>query len=202
MLVEDEHMAMVLKKVQLVKEHKMLLCLAGDRIPVSIEDLQHTAADMYDLTIEKYEVTFDGDFVRGMMERYHDNRVRILVRADQPTNMKRFVAAKEIAHVVIDEKEDWAPDGATTIDQAIREANLPDHEAAAAAVQSELLAQMAAVELLVPWEFREADKHAVTTGKLTKRNLASHYGVPEVVIGWSFMQYDLLKEIWETANGG
>jgi hypothetical protein len=116
MLVSSEKLAVVFQKVKQVKEHTDLYCLVPDNIPVSIEELQHVVSDMYGLNIEKTEVAFQAEFIRGMLERYEDGRNRILIKADQSKDMKRLATAKELSQLVIDEAEDWSPKGADTID--------------------------------------------------------------------------------------
>jgi Zn-dependent peptidase ImmA (M78 family) len=70
-----------------------------------VEDIQWVIQSMYDRTIEKYQVPFEGTFPNGLMERY-ENNIKIYIKKNIDEDHKQFAAVKELCHVIIDETED------------------------------------------------------------------------------------------------
>jgi hypothetical protein len=158
MLLHTAKIETVYRKIKQIKEHMASYCLASDRAKLSIEDLKWTISDMYELKIIIKEVAFEGEHLRGMVERYADH-ARILLRANQPEDWLRFIAAKELCQLAIDEKEDWSPRGHETIIGMRFEASLDygnsgkeeeTRKIADRKVQSEKLAEIAAIEMMYP----------------------------------------------------
>jgi hypothetical protein len=210
MIVETARIEATFRKVKQIKEYMQQYCIAPDRTKLSIEDLQWSVSEMYDIKIEKREVLFEGDHVRGLVERYAD-RARILVRAGQGEEWMRFTAAKELCHLAIDEKEDWSPRGHETIQSLLIEERLDlvgDPEAqkarkmADSRAQSEKLAEIAASELMYPHHFRESDIQAIADGKTTISALAMHFHAPSYIIGSAHHpnRMHIAKIGWEMAN--
>ena len=184
MLISSEKAVWVYKKVAAVQEHIRTHTVAGNRIRLHVEDLQKCICDMYGLTIEKKEVSFAGDFVRGMVERYADNRAIIYIRADQSADWKRFVATKELCHVLIDQPEDWSAVGTQTIEALVYEASIQSHQLAPMAAQSEMMALVAAVELVYPYSDRVADRQRrQAMPAISISRIALQHGVPQWAIG-------------------
>jgi len=211
MIVQTAKIEATFRKVKQIKEYMQQYCIAPDRSKLSVEDLQRCVSDMYSVKIEKREVLFEGEYLRGLVERYRD-RARILIRAGQGEEWMRFTAAKELCHLAIDEKEDWSPRGHETIQSLLIEERL-DNEGDAAALkarkladsraQSEKLAEIAAGELMYPHEFRENDIKAIADGKTTLKALAVHFHVPAYVIGVSHHpnRIHIANLGWELASG-
>jgi hypothetical protein len=57
-----------------------------------------------------------------------------------------------------------------------------DGDEIVAPVQSEVLATLAAFEILYPFEFRLADLNNVEDGNMTHASLAMHYEIPEFAV--------------------
>lgn len=197
------------RKVQQIQEHMDMCCLAPDRAKLSIEDLQWAIGDMYAIAIEKIEVAFEGSFVRGMMERY-EKRARILIRKDQEEDWIRFACVKELCQVAISEKEDWSVEGASTLEALLYEVYLDRHgdeeetskppkKMAAHPIQSEKLAEIAAIELMYPFKYRAVDIDAVAANKITHRALAVHFHAPEFVIGTALSagHHKIATQMWK-----
>jgi Zn-dependent peptidase ImmA (M78 family) len=173
----------VFRKVRQLKEHKELYCLDPKRIPVSVSDLTRVIADMYDLKIEVFEVVFTGDRLRSLVERYKDNHAIIYVKHDLTPEVQRFSVTKELMHLAIDEPEDWSPAGVATLQSFFTEMSIAngDHLAEARA-QSEALAEIAAIEILYPYEFRADDAAAIASRKTTWAKLSLHYELPRYIV--------------------
>src|SRR5690349_19675855 len=126
-IITTQRVEAVYRKVKHIKEHMRQYCIAPDRAKLSVEDLQWCISDMYGLVIEKKEVAFEGEYLRGMVERYQQ-RARILIRAGQGEEVMRFTAVKELCHLALDEAEDWSPRGHETIESLLIEEHLDQTE--------------------------------------------------------------------------
>lgn len=198
MIVSRDLAINVFKKVKHIREEYRQTVLAGDANVISIEDLQWVVERMYDLKIEKRLVPFVGEFIRGMVERWAD-RLLVSVRAGQSVEYTRFTAVKEICHGVIDEKEDWSTHGTETLSDVLNE-NLTSKptEMAARATQSELFAELAAVELLYPYDCRVADKQKLELGTTTIVKIATYHKLPAAVVTRALSKghFDFAEMIW------
>jgi Zn-dependent peptidase ImmA (M78 family) len=201
-MITFDRLKVVLQKVRNIQEHQKLMCLDGDRIPVSIEDLQYVVKDMYGFTkIEKFDVAFAAEFTRGMLERYADKTAKIYIRKDQSDDWKRYIAAKELCHLVIDEPEDFSPDGHSTIQHLIA-TKIPtknNGNEKSNDVDSEWLAEFAAREILYPYPMRKNDIELLKSNKQTQTSLALHYEIPEYAIGVVLQEHYMtgVSAVWE-----
>lgn len=207
MLVDGAKVVMTFKKVKQIQEQMREYCIAPDRAKLSVEDLQRVISTMYSLQIEKREVAFEGSYVRGVVERY-PGRARILIRKDQEEDWLRYTAVKELCQVAICEKEDWSVEGTTTLENLLDEARLDkvmeekDRQQPPHPTQSEKLAEVAAIELMYPFIYRDADLAAIAAKKTTYRAIAVHFAAPEFVIGWalSARHHAMATEFWKTGD--
>jgi hypothetical protein len=151
---------------------------------VSVEDIQWAIEEKYGLKITLELIDFPGVHIRGMMERYQSGQANVFVRKNQASDVvvngywHRFIAVKEMAHLAIDEKEDWSVDGAETIEDLIDEHEMDRGSPPRDGIQSEVLAEIAAIELLYPWEYRQND---IDSGK-TPLELSNIHKVPLYVV--------------------
>lgn len=172
------------RKVKEIQEFVRTYCLAPQGIKVSVEDIQWAIEQKYGLKITKELIDFPGNYIRGMLERYQDGSAHVFIREKQDEDPKangywhRFIAVKEMAHLAIDEKEDWSTDGAETLDELIKEHEIDRGSPPRDGIQSEVLAEIAAIELLYPMEFRQADIEKGTPHS----ELAATHEVPQYVI--------------------
>jgi len=210
MIVETAKIEATFRKVKQIKEYMQEYCIAPNRAKLSVEDLQRCISEMYNIEIEKREVLFEGDYLRGLVERY-EGRARILIRAGQGEEWMRFTATKELCHLAIDQVEDWSPRGHETIQALLIEERLDQDEndaaqkarkLADARAQSEKLAEIAAGELMYPHEFREGDIKDIASGKTTLKALAMHFHVPTYIIGVAHHpdRIRIAKLGWELTN--
>jgi hypothetical protein len=104
-----------------------------------------------------------------------------------------------MVHLAIDTPEDWCAEGTETIEELIREHAFGGLEVAREEIQSETLAEVAAIELLYPFEFRAAD----LASQESLSALSVRYQIPEYAIGRalapSYMK--LATELWTKVGG-
>lgn len=171
----------VFEKAAQVRDDVKAYCLAPDRPDMPIEELKRVIADMYKLKIEVKEVPWEIRSVRGLLLRYAD-RSMIYVGRNQSEDWKRFTAAKELCHIVNDQSEDWSPRGADTLRELLTEFSIDNTDEADKAAQSEMFAELAAVELLYPYDVRLSDLAKLGSGELTITKIASHHRIPAVLV--------------------
>lgn len=183
----------VFRKVAQVRAEMDEYLLSNGTIPVPIEDLQSVVIRMYEYEIDKIEVFVErgrGQYVRAMLLIYNVTDVRralIMVVAGQSEPWKRFAAAKELCHLVIDETEDWSHEGTNTLEALLTTyqidlVNGGTHLAEGKQVLSEVLAEIAATEVLYPRECRAADIQALSAGQTTLAALEARYKIPRAMI--------------------
>lgn len=200
MLLDDEKLTATLNKVRVIREHMATgHCEPGPVLKVM--DLHWAVGDAYDLTIEMLEVSFDGQHFRGKVERYSGQRARILVRVPQPPEFMRFVAVKELCHLMNDEQDDWSALGAETISNLLREWELCQADGVglqspADSLQSEYLAEIGAIELMYPFEYREADVQKLANGETTIAKIALEHEAPAYAIEQALAHHETFKAFW------
>ena len=151
--------------------------VTGDKGPrVSIENLQRVVERLTRKLIKMDLVEFDGDRIRAELERY-DDHFEIHVRQGQSEDWYRIVAVKEFWHALSDVEEDYSTDGVQTIRELVKYKGGFNWEALSAEARSEKLAELFALELLYPLEYRlddlEAHKGGASIEEISKKR-----GVP------------------------
>lgn len=150
---------------------------AGGR--VSVENIEKAVSIITDLRVEKYLVDFEAEAVRGAFERYPDH-VKIYVRQNQPPVWVRFTVVKELSHALCDVPDTFSIDAVRTIQGLMDHQSFIPNEAMGEEVQSERIAELMAMELLYPFEFRDGDIEARKLGSETVRTLSNKRGIPGV----------------------
>ncbi|MGN6364434.1 hypothetical protein [Asticcacaulis taihuensis] len=98
------------------------------------------------------DVSFDGPHIGSRIERYED-RVEIAVRSDQDDAWKRFCTIKELVHLLVDGADDCSPYGHHRIEEMLDVGLVglaSGNNASGRPTQSELLGEVAAVEIMYP----------------------------------------------------
>lgn len=197
MLLDAKKAVEVFQKIKQIQDEYATYVLGGATNYISIEDLQAVIESMYGIKITKKEVAYDGEFLRGLIERYDDNAI-IRVRAGMADDNKRFTAVKEMCHVVIDEEEDWSVNGVETIKDLIVEYSVQNDEQPQKATQSEVFAEIAATELLYPFDNREADARKLAANETTHTAIATYHKMPVYTIQRAHAEWykNMAGEVW------
>jgi hypothetical protein len=168
-------------------------------IPVSVYRIKGYIEDVLKIEFEAFDkAAWPSKFIYGRVHRYEQEGrkwAKIFVSESLNACWTRFVACKELAHLLIDTKdEDCTHDPITLIGGLIS----PIPTTIEADVKSEWLAHMAAVELLVPWPRRNLITEMIGTGK-NNYEIACTFKVPEKIIEWwrSDAYQALAKKAWE-----
>jgi len=191
------------RKLSEVARHGNLDCVQQNRIPVSVEDVITVTAEVTGYSIEKYLVDFEGRHVRGEIEKYKkEKRAVIYIRKEQDEADRRFATVKEAMQLIIDEQEDCNPYGEQTIDALVADAYFGpgdgNKEPADEHLQSEMIAEWAALEVMYPYEVRLVDEQSIKGGETSINALALNYELPaEIVAKALHSRYmAIASEVW------
>lgn len=163
---------------------------------VRVENLQHVIERMTRTKVEKYSVPFDGTIIRGLYERYTD-RVVIYIRKGQSLEWVRYTIVKELCHLLNDQQSEFSPKGEDTIKELVKFAGLAPGDGMSDVMQSERLAEITALELVYPLEFREQDRSALQNGS-TFADIARKRQVPSAWVqrGTTAAYIESCKTYW------
>jgi hypothetical protein len=206
MQLDPDKVIAVLQKVRVVREHLAKNCQKPQNHLLSIMDLHWAVEDIYNLKIEMWEVSYEATYSQGTVERYASDRARIFIRSDQTDFDRRFTTVKELSHIIIDEKDDWSIHGVDTIKGLVTEwrFTIEDQSAKgspAKPLQSELLAVLAAIELMYPFEFRATDIDKLNHNLTSIAKIALTHESPEHCIEDALRQHDQIASYWLRAGG-
>lgn len=173
---------------------------------LSVMNLHWAVQDIYGLKVEMFEVSFKAEFVGGNSERYDGVRARILVNSNLRHELKRFVAVKELCHLMNDEEDEWSTMGVETIRGLMKERELSrnngdGHPEPSPALQSEMLAMVGAIELIYPYEFRDADMAKLAAEETTIARIALEHEAPAHIIEQALEHHAFFTESWDAIEG-
>lgn len=177
-------------------DHYYWMHTEGDDGKVSVENIQKIIELLTETKIEKVEVNYESRFHRAFIERFDDGKLcKVYVMAQETPSWKRFSAVKEMCHVLIDKSGDFQPDPCKTI-RHLKDGVIFDDESAPE-TDSEGLAEIIAMELIYPLDYRRADLKALDEGQ-TLEEIAKARDVPSkyVSLGTSKRWFESCVEIW------
>lgn len=191
-----------------VREQYDLYCLNADEVPKSVDDYLHVISEYSEHEIFTHDVPWDSKRIRGTMLREEGVgniyfAERIGTDPDHPERgitecEQRFIAIKEAAHLVIDDDDSYTELVLKLVDDLVMntEKSLEKYPESS---QSEWWAIVFAMELLFPWEDRQAHLEAVIAGSSTFYDVAKKYMIPERQVIWilSANAHPALQEIHE-----
>ncbi len=130
---------------------------AIDSTHMSLKELADHVTKLCGVEVEFRQVDVETDHIFGHIEVYDNGkRAVIYVVKNISDRFKHAVIAKELCQLLLDNQEDWQPDGKDTLQKLV----VPIVEIDAAenvAVRSEQLAERLSWELLYPLELRRKD---------------------------------------------
>lgn len=155
---------------------------AGDtsKIPISIDQLHQTVSRLSEYSIDLKLVSFEAHYIYGRCEKYEGRRAVIDIKYDLPKDWRRFVTAKELMHLMIDEDEDMSPYGDQTLEKLVQDGHIGviSTNGSELPSQSELIAEVAAIELLYPIQLRLDDLKETASQMVNHKKTAITYGIP------------------------
>ena len=201
MLIDSEQIKRILNKVRVAREHLEASWPPHDACVLSVMDFHWAVQDIYGIEIEMLKVSFAAEHLRGKVERNAGKPSRVLVRAQQTPEFLRFVAVKELCHLMIDEEDDWSAIGVDTIKGLLKEWELSGqngtgHTDPSDPLKSEMLAEIAAIEMMYPREFRADDIEKIRAKDTTIQKVALDHDLPPYAIEQAHRHHDILEHCW------
>lgn len=145
--------------------------------------------------VKIFRVDYRQNFILGRFQMYGD-KADILISIDENNCWSRYVAAKEMSHIIIDKtQESMTTDIARTITWILKQGMDTNIHAS---LDSEHIAAQFAAELLVPYYI---SKPMLENPDLTSYQIAAHFGVPERIIdtfrdpGYSELRDEAYRDI-------
>lgn len=202
MLIESHEIRRVLNKVRVAREHLAASWPPKNACVLSVMDFHWAVQDIYKIEVEMLKVSFVAEHLRGTVERNSNKPSRVLIRAQQTPEFLRFVAVKELCHLMIDQADDWSANGVETINGLLREWQLTEengngHENPSNPLESEMLAEIAAIEMMYPREFRGPDIQKLQAKQTTIEKIALDHDLPAYAIEQALRHHDILEECWK-----
>jgi len=159
-----------------------------DFLPISIDAAKDVIQELSGYSVTMRSVSFDATHVFARVEKYSNHIATIDVRHNLSDQWKRFVSSKELLHLIIDKAEDMSPYGDETLDKLVRDGHIGviSQNGDKPPAQSELIAEVAAMELLYPMQNRHHDLKSLQADETSYRKLSIQYGIPENFIETAF----------------
>lgn len=165
---------------------------------VSIENIERVIELWKKIKINKYDVEWDGDTFRGVTERYADGSANIYIRQPVPIEWDKYATVKEYSHLAYDGEEDFEPNPIKTMKDLIRFDGLGISDDMTPAMVSERFAEVLALELIYPHEYRSIDAERLKSGTPLKEIVQERH-VPGVYIERATKDtyIEVCQEMWK-----
>lgn len=162
----------------------------SENLPISVDAVTDFIADHCGVAIEIRDVVFEASYLKGRKETYRTaagTKVVIEIRNDLSDAWKRFVAIKELMHIIVDkDDDDLTPYGDVILEKLVLEGHIGVISGIGddAPAQSELVAEVSAIEVIYPIGRRRADKARLLdeADDLTQSQLELAYRAPGPIV--------------------
>lgn len=155
------------------------------KLAISVDAVTDYIAAHCSKTIIIREVEFEAVHLKGRKESFDDGRIFIDIRHNLSEPWKRFVALKELMHVIVDgNAEDWTPYGDIILEKLVLEGHIGvlSGNGDEAPAQSELVAEIAAIEVIYPLQLRAAEAKEVSEQTTSIATLSVKYEAPPPIV--------------------
>lgn len=183
MILSDDDVIRCLRKAKELAEHYEVYVRAPDASARSMDDMIDVARQYLEKVVDIHDldVIADDKCVRGMFAAFSDGHYEIFLLAELGERERRVVLTKEMMHVLLDEERCRNMDIYGHVQEAassfsIEESN-PDSP-----VATEALAEIAAMEFLLPYSKRKAILQHCAAGEPDYALFARRFGIPQSYI--------------------
>lgn len=168
------------------------------KLAISVDAVTDYIKDHCKIEIEIREVVFEATHLKGRKETYkvgEDITVIIEIRSNLSGFWKRFVALKELMHIIVDKDEDdLTPYGDIILEKLVLEGHIGiiSGDGDSPPAQSELVAEIAAIEVIYPISLRRADADAINDEEsdTTPSKIGLKYEAPSPIVSTALnMEY-------------
>jgi len=202
MVADIEHLVKLLQGVQHIREVVRQYTLAQHPTSASVDDLKYAFEQMDGRKIHIGMVgNSKEELARGIYLPYED-KVVILLDGSMTTYASRYVAVKEMCSLVLKDEQYLTPDAAELVSVLVAEHKKPTDGEAPDYVTADEWAELAAAELLFPFEERASARERLANKTTTLFELSELYQVPERIIEDTLEQEydDLCRSAWDKLN--
>lgn len=167
-LRKTDRVLRIYREKELEKEGRLAL-------PIQIDPLAQIVKDDTGLGIECRKLNLDQPGqIRGRLLRYKDIAY-IEYNSELNTCWTRFVVCKELCHLILDSEEEYTKSLPSLVEQLIGQSTGEPKEDLA----SERMAEIAALELLFPHDFRRSFIEHFENGRLSLLKIATILRIPQ-----------------------
>lgn len=198
MHTELDHLVKLFRGVRNIRGLVKQYAMAADMSETSLDDLTTGFAEEYGVSIRFGLVPeLSGNLLRGMYVR-EGEQVSVYIDEALPESWRRYVAVKELCHLILGDEEYMTQDPVALIELMIFEETAPKDGNAPLDLVSDMWARRAAHEFLFPMECRASAKAKIDDGSETYLAIARQFNVPQHLIEECLRQpyNELCKEIW------
>jgi hypothetical protein len=194
-----EHLVKLLKGVQDIRETVRQYTLQATPVAMSIDDLKYSFEQMDSRLIKIGSVgTSKEELARGICLPY-EKEVVILLDGSMTPFMNRFVAVKEMCSLILKDDQYLTPDAAQLVSVLVSEYKKPTDGEAPDYVVADAWAEVAATELLFPFDVRNAAIEELKAKTTTLFALSEAYQIPERIIEDALAQehHEMCNAAWQ-----
>lgn len=161
-----------------------------NNLAISVDAVTDYITEHCEIEIEIREVVFEATHLKGRKETYNiDGKciVIIEIRSNLSDFWKRFVAIKELMHIIVDkDDDDLTPYGDVILEKLVLEGHIGviSGDGDSPPAQSELVAEIAAIEVIYPISLRKEDADAIEDEEsdITPSKLGLKYEAPGPIV--------------------
>jgi len=187
--MSPQPMSVVPRFIQICgKVQKSYASFHGHPVPVVPDDWK-SAVEKSLSTTKSYPITFEwfkpqGDIIKGTLVR-STGSAKIWISEKETVCWQRFIALKELSHLLIDEPNQYTTKPTNLMGQLIQSVPIwaikRDADQSEEAFLSEKLAVMSAMEMILPWKHRGVVTEMFTRGK-DNLEIAKHFKAPQNMV--------------------
>lgn len=169
---------------------------------IRVENVEKATEILKGASITKEIVDFKGEHLRSVNERYSDGSARIYVRANQSIEWQKYSAVKEYSHILLDNpSEDYGTDPVKILEFLTSNDPFVFEGGHTPAESSEKMAEILALEIVYPLEFRQQDReHLDSGGSISDLVEKRHVPAVHIQSGSNPAVIQGSRRIWEMLN--
>lgn len=147
--------------------------------PIRLQDFQDIVIQKTELTLKIRLVKWARKFIYGRLMRYSSHAV-IDINAELNQCWTRFVAVKELCHLLIDDEKSFVVCAVDLVNDLLLKNTA--FKGVFGPIRSEQIAEICACEILMPYTDRKGLSEQLASGNRTAFEIAFQYKMPEVYV--------------------
>ena len=182
MRIHEELIEVAFREARNLKETMDQYCIHPGGTQTSMDVMTEAVRQTCEKPVRTFRLPFKSPRLRGIFLPYETQYV-VLVDSEMPPFWDRYVAAKEMGHIILINPDNVSLDPGEMIEWMLQDKwGLLDDDVAPEHVANEQLAKIIAFEILFPKEEREAAKTLIAEDPFNLFGLSEIYEIPEHVV--------------------